>query len=107
MIALLNPIIAILETPDRFHSIIYEERPLPGGAGPMRHKSKMHHTQGHATKEECVADIHEQLVPKLKEHGMINTVALCLEQTIPWDGDGVPAMVNFFEIVDGKARVFL
>jgi hypothetical protein len=106
---LLNPIIAILynEKLDRYHAIIYEEKPMPGGGGIMRHKSKMHYTDGHTTLEECVAYVHDDFVPALKEKEVVSSVALCLEAPIIWDGEGIPAMVNFFEIEADVARRIL
>lgn len=93
---LLNPIIAMLHdtTNDRWHPIVFREAPLPGEAGPTRHKSKSHHTEGFPTREEAITGCHE-LQGELGKHS-IGEVKLCLEKAFEWDGEGVPAMVVFF-----------
>ncbi len=89
---LFNPIIALLhnQTAERWHPIVFVESPMPGGAGPVRHKSKMHHTTGFATREEAVANATNDLGPK------IEGARLAIDEVFDWDGEGVPAMVHFF-----------
>ena len=71
----------------RFHPIIFRPAPTPSESGltsgPMRHKSAGHHTDGFATLEEAIADIEGK--------GLENCGAVW-----EWDGDGVPAMVQWF-----------
>jgi len=101
---LLNPIIAMLHntTTDRWHPIVFCEAPLPScdiGESPVRHKSSGHHTTGFATRDEalaaCVA-IKAQMQPEA-----IGDIQECLDKAFPWDGDGVPAMVVFFQEANG------
>lgn len=91
---LVNPIIAlILNVPaNRWHPVLFAESPLPGGGGPIRHKSKGHHTTGFATREEAEAYARNDLAPKVND----GTVRLELEAVFGWDGEGVPALVHFF-----------
>lgn len=97
---MLNPVIAMLhdETNDRWHPIVFREAPLPGGAeaAPRRWKSQMHHTAGFATRAEAEADANDSLAPKLEEEA--GSVTLKLEAVFGWDGEGVPALVAFFNL---------
>ena len=91
-----NPIICMLhnEKENKWHPIVFEEKPLPGGNGPMRHKSKMHHTGGFDNREDAVISVPE-LEERVKEQA-IGEVRINLEKDFPWDGEGIPAMVIFF-----------
>ena len=97
---LLNPIIANLHNvkTDRYHPILFEERPLPGGGGPTRHKSRGHHTAGFATREEAIAEC-EKMANNPDMGGK-----LCIEKDFPWDGEETPVMVVFFAEVGGQIQ---
>jgi hypothetical protein len=92
---LLNPIIANLHNTKtgRFHPIVLEEKPLPGGGCPVRHKSKGHHTAGFDTRDEAIAECHE-IADRIKGQ-------LCIEKDFLWDGEVMPAMVVFFAEIEG------
>lgn len=95
-LALFNPIIALIHntTADTWHPVVFAESPLPGPDGPhkpVRHKSKGHHTLGFSTREEAEKDAREVLAPK------IAGVTLKLDVVFDWDGEGIPAMVAFFD----------
>jgi hypothetical protein len=94
---LLNPIIANLHNTktDRYHPILFEERQLPGGGGPTRHKSRGHHTVGFDTRDEAIAEC-----VKMSENPDCGG-RLCVEKDFPWDGEGVPATVVFFAELNG------
>ena len=105
-----QPIIAMLHNTkeDRWHPIIFLESPLPGppdAAQPVRHKSKNHHTAGFATRAEALSSLTgpEGLVARIG--AMFGKPETCLEEDIPWDGEGIPAMVAFFVEVDGKLQI--
>jgi hypothetical protein len=95
MMLLFNPIIAMIHdnVNNRWHPVLFEERPLPGphnDSKPIRHKSKGHHTTGFATQEEANANAKEML-EKLPE------AKLRLDVVFPWDGQGIPAIIHFFD----------
>jgi hypothetical protein len=96
-----DPIIGMLHNVhnNRFHPILFLYNPLPGGGGPDRHKSKGHHTEGFATREEAEAFVGTTMVKYAQNFG---EPKLCLENLFPWDGEGTPAMVVFFGESDGK-----
>lgn len=92
---LFNPIIAMLHNvkEDKYHPIIFVEKPLPGPSSddkPIRHKSMGHHTTGFSTREEALRDIDELM----KREPMKK----CLDEDkdIPWDGEDIPTLVKFF-----------
>lgn len=90
---LLNPIMAMLHdtTNDRWHPIVFQEQPLPGGCKtPVRHKSMGHHTDGFATREEALQNCEETIAASEQ------TWTQCLDKAFPWDGKDIPAMVVFF-----------
>ena len=74
----------------RFHPISFRMAPMPGNADAnttaQRYKSAGHHTEGFDTKEQAVAWMVENA-----EKGVIN-----VETEYGWDGEGVPAMVEWF-----------
>lgn len=92
----MNPLIGMLHNTatNRYHPIYFFESPLPGGGGPIRYKSKGHHTTGYATREEALVDI-----PKLNEEltKLYGPVKQLLETDFIWDGTGIPAIVHFEE----------
>ena len=74
-------------TTDRFHPAFFEEHPMPGLVLPseevetIRLKSKMHHTEGFATKEEAIANMKDDLAQKIQLLPL-NVV----EEPVEWDG---------------------
>jgi hypothetical protein len=93
-IFLLGPVVAMLfnEKLKRWHPIVFEEKPLPGNPENLvRHKSKMHHTAGFATREEAL----ESIGPEITSH-IEGECRLMLEGDMLWDGEGIPSMVEFF-----------
>lgn len=91
-----NPIFAMLYNTklERWHPILFVERPLPGPYSPdkpVRHKSHGHHTEGFATREEALASIDEYT----KRPGL-EGCRLELDADMEWDGEDMPAMVMFF-----------
>jgi len=102
---LLNPVVANLHNTqtDRFHPILFCESPLPGllpAEKPVRHRSKSHHTQGFATRDEALAECDRMVEQLAGESG--GPVRLCLQKDFAWDGADVPAMVVFFVERDGN-----
>lgn len=98
-----NPIIGILHNAkeNKWHPIVFVESPLPGPdepGKPVRHRSKMHHTGGFATREEAVANASGDIKAK------IEGAKLALEEDIEWDGDGTPALTAFFAGSDSGLR---
>ena len=103
---MLSPIIAMLHNTgqNRWHPVVFVESPLPGPPAddkPVRHKSKMHHTAGFATREEAASNIVTDLIPRVKEHA-VGEVKTALSKDLTWDGEGIPAMVAFFAEQDGE-----
>lgn len=83
---------------DRYHPIMFVERPLGSadlGNDSQRYKSHAHHTVGF----ESESDAWDSARELANQTGSI----LC-EMTLAWDGEGVPAMVSFFRVCDGKAE---
>ncbi len=100
-----KPIIALLHNikDNKWHPILFLHNPLPGppeADKPVRHKSKFHHTDGFATRDEAIKCIDESLMPAVKKEWG-EDVKKSLAQDLPWDGEGVPASVMFFLEVDG------
>lgn len=95
-----NPIVANLHNTktNRYHPILFDERPLPGGGGPTRHKSRGHHTAGFDTREEAIAEC-EKMVANPQIGGR-----LCVDKDFAWDGEDVPAMVVFFSEAGGRLQ---
>lgn len=97
----LNPIIGMLHNTkeETWHPILFDERPLAGSGGPMRHKSSMHHTAGFKTREEALENAKNDLAPKAE------CTKFALEKDFEWDGEDIPALVVFFdENEDGSYR---
>jgi hypothetical protein len=89
----LNPIIATIHNTatNRWHPVLFVESPLPGSATLVRHKSKGHHTDGFDTKIESDEYATNHMTSS------IQGVHLTLDTVFSWDGNGVPALVHFFE----------
>ena len=102
----LNPIVGMIHNvkENRWHPILFDERPLPGNPENLiRHKSLGHHTVGFPTRAKALVNIDEDLIPKCD-----CPVKKALEKDFPWDGEGVPAMVVFFkDNGDGTATPML
>ena len=83
-------------TTGRFHPIVFFESPLPGEGKPTRHKSKNHHTEGFATREEALAEV-ELIRAKLLLNNY-KKVRTALSKDFVWDEkeEDVPARVVFF-----------
>lgn len=102
MFAHQNPIIGMIHNRklNRWHPALYLESPLPGppnGDKSVRHKSKMHHTAGFATREEAIKNAMDDLAPKCECR------QFALEEDIEWDGEDVPAEVAFFTKISQQA----
>lgn len=97
---LLSPVIVNLRNTatGRYHPCVFREAPLPGGAGPRRWKSKMHHTDGFAIQEEAIAEFSE-IAKRLG-----GDVRCDMAMRIEWDGNDIPASVEFFDY-DALERV--
>ena len=107
--AIFSPIVAIVvnTATGQFHPIVFEEKPLlgpPAEDEPIRHKSKMHRTEGFATREEALAHVNDEVMPALKECS-IGEPRACVEEgsDFEWDGEDVPDFVHFFEPAPASA----
>lgn len=103
---LLNPIVAMLfnQKTNKWHPILFEERPLPGPITkdtPVRHKSFGHHTIGFETREAALHNIETDESIK----NQCPTIKKCLDEDIPWDGNEMPAMVCFFNEEGNKILI--
>jgi|GEM_PF-2573584 len=109
--AFFSPVIGIIHDVEhqRWHPVLFVEAPLPGPPSPdkpVRHKSKMHHTDGFLSREEAVENAKTDLGPKVKEYA-IGEVRFALEGDFPWDGNGIPAISTIFASTpDGLIPVF-
>jgi hypothetical protein len=78
---------------NRFHPIMFRLAPLPGGAeispGVQRYKSQAHHTSGFNNRADAIKNINESMA-KVAAFGASTA-------TFEWDGDSIPAMVEFFD----------
>ncbi len=101
---IMNPIITLIynTTAHTWHPIVFLEYPLPGDANIIRHKSEIHHTTGFASRDEAINSI-PQLAGKVKE--LWGTPRTCLDREFQWDGEGVPALVEFFQDIDNMPFV--
>lgn len=82
-------------TKGTFHPIYFRLAPLPGGAqvaGMDRYKSAFHHTNGFNTIEEAEASI----VSAAENSNSPVTGTVDSGRRWEWDGDGAPAIVDFF-----------
>jgi hypothetical protein len=78
----------------RFHPIYFRMAPFPGDAevaGAARYKSSVHHTAGFETIEEAESHINEAALKDAAVAGATDS-----GRRWDWDGEGVPAMVEFF-----------
>jgi hypothetical protein len=76
----------------RYHPIIFQPSPLPGGAriqGASRYRSTGHHTEGFDTIEAAWDSV--------KKDGRLRAV----ERVWEWDGASIPAMTEFFGDEEG------
>ncbi len=103
-IVLWNPIVGMLfnEKLRRWHPILFVEAPLPGGGGPVRHKSKGHHTDGFEKREDAVKSAQELSEKVAKECSDTGKCSLAISEDMLWDGEDVPASVAFFGEKDGQ-----
>lgn len=99
---LLNPVIAMLHNSKtrKFHPIIFVESPLPGGGGPIRHKSKGHHAEGFDSRVDAMNSITQELVPAMARVG--DSARQFTGPDLEWDGEGLPASTEFFDSSDLK-----
>jgi hypothetical protein len=102
-----NPIIGMIHNvaQDTWHPVLFCEAPLPGPPSPekpVRHKSKMHHTAGFATREEAEANVRDEFATAVAEHAD-RAPRLALSHPFDWDGEGIPVIVEFFDAgADGE-----
>lgn len=106
-----SPVIAILHNRklERWHPIIFTEWPLPGppaASKPVRYKSAAHHRLGFKTRAQALVAIESQLQKLDAKPSFV--------EDIPWEGEGVPAMMAFFvqterglELVDAGDQGYL
>ena len=97
----MNPIHAMLWNAklNRWHPILFLERPLPGGPGPevpVRHKSLGHHTVGFETRQAALDWIDAVCQPGHPVRERYGPARKCVAGDIPWDGEGTPALVHYF-----------
>ncbi len=86
----------------RWHPVVFSEFPLPGGAGPTRHKSRLHHTDGFDARQDAVDYIKTRLVPVLElKNG--HSPTLVLDGDLHWDGNA-PLVLFFAQDGDKKWR---
>lgn len=95
-----NPIIGMIHNvrDERWHPVVFAEAPLPGPPAadkPVRHKSKMHHTGGFTSREEALASARGDLAQRVGDNS-IGPVRFALSHDFPWDGEGIPAVVEMF-----------
>ena len=76
----------------RFHPIPFRMAILPGGVDAGRYKSIAHHTSGFDTIEQA------------KDHIAGREDFLDTGKIYDWDGEGVPAMVEFFTAAELERR---
>jgi hypothetical protein len=79
-------------TTGRFHPIFFRLAPMPGGADSdlraQRYRSYGHHTEGFLTEEDAIVSAQATCKQSGAEFRPI-----CWD----WDGESIPAMVEFFE----------
>jgi hypothetical protein len=91
MMIYIDPVVAMLhnQKTGRWHPILFVGAPLPGGGGPMRHRSKGHHTDGFDTREEA-----DKTARKMSEK--VSGLRFLLDLPLAWDGLDIPSMTAFF-----------
>lgn len=78
---------------DRYHPVIFRDYPHSADTSTMwRFKSSGHHTSGFETRQDALDNIHNDLVSRL------DMPLLKLDYDYEWDGLGIPALVQFFDI---------
>ena len=80
----------------RWHPIIFEEYPFHSETSLVRMKSCGHHTKGFDKREDAVNSFSDE---QKKDF-----VRILMDEDIPWDGEGTPAMVGF---LSNEKLVFL
>lgn len=95
---MLNPIIGMLHNTkdNRWHPIVFEEKPLPGDTPAVRYKSKMHHTTGFKSRDAALENARTECFDAVRNNSFGDDPRFCLEKDFEWDGNDIPAMVVFF-----------
>jgi hypothetical protein len=101
-----NPVIAILfnAATKRWHPVVFVQAPLPGPDRPdkpIRHLSRMHHTEGFGTRAEALDDLTNSLRPRVESIATGRT-RVATEVDLVWDGQRTPLLNEFFTERDGK-----
>lgn len=82
-------------TKGTWHPIMYAEKPLPGSLDSEAHntivrfKSKGHHTEGFASREEALASL-DSLKDRMINHMFLSKVTIDVESDIEWSGEELP-----------------
>lgn len=104
---------------DRYHPVIYKPSPQPSWSQGdlLRFRSMGNHTEGFDTHEEALDFVNNKMVKDVQNTIdkadspmalIADKVYTCLEKSFPWDGEGIPAMVNFFALdVDKQEAVLM
>ncbi len=96
-----GPVIGMIHntTAGTYHPVLFIEDPLPGPLDqpgrPARYKSKFHHTKGFASRDEADKEAIEILAPRVATE--FGSPRIELGKEFAWDGEGIPAMVTFFD----------
>lgn len=78
---------------DRWHPVYFSDHPHSADTDSVwRFKSQGHHTDGFETRDAALENIQDDLVPQL------SGALLALDSNYEWDGKGVPAIVEFFDV---------
>jgi hypothetical protein len=78
---------------NRWHPVLFDESPLPGPpepGKPVRHKSKMHHTEGYDSREVAIREGTKKFTD------FVPGVRFAWDEDSEWDGESIPAQVAFF-----------
>jgi hypothetical protein len=95
---LLNPVVGNLHNldTDRYHPILFREKPLAGGVTGGRYLSVGHHTEGFDEREDALTFC-EEMADRQQAR-------LCVDKDFLWDGEDTPALVVGFVEIDGTLR---
>ena len=98
---LAKPVIALLHNTklNRYHPVMFVPASAPGGKHLSRYRSLAHHTEGSESREEALKDADGRVADFCREK--LGEPHLCFARDFPWDGEGIPAMVVFFDQVNG------
>lgn len=78
---------------DKWHPVFFSDHPHSADTETVwRFKSRMHHTLGFDTRDDAIKNANGELLPGL---GHARTF---LDVDFQWNGEGVPAIVHFFDI---------